>query len=70
MAVNHDHFFSYRLDLDVDGTANSLVVDQLTKKRLAAAHPRKSLWVIELEAPRASKQTAWSTGTHQQCGAS
>ena len=34
VAPNHDHFFSYRLDLDVDGTSNSLVVDQLEKKRL------------------------------------
>ncbi len=47
VAPNHDHFFSYRLDLDVDGTANSLVVDNLEKKRLPAEHPRKSLWVVE-----------------------
>jgi primary-amine oxidase len=45
VAVNHDHFFSYRLDVDVDGTSNSLVVDQLTKKRLPATHARKSIWV-------------------------
>jgi primary-amine oxidase len=52
VAVNHDHFFSYRLDLDVDGTANSLVVDQLTKKRLPPAHPRKSLWVVNSRTAR------------------
>jgi Cu2+-containing amine oxidase len=34
VAPNHDHFFVYRLDLDVDGTNNSLVVDSLQKKRL------------------------------------
>jgi primary-amine oxidase len=45
VAVNHDHFFSYRLDVDVDGSNNSLVIDQLTKKRLPAPHPRKSIWV-------------------------
>jgi primary-amine oxidase len=46
VAPNHDHFFSYRLDLDVDGTENSLQVDQLELKRLPASHPRKSLWVV------------------------
>jgi primary-amine oxidase len=28
VGVNHDHYFSSRLDLDVDGTANSLVRDR------------------------------------------
>jgi primary-amine oxidase len=34
VGVNHDHFFSFRLDLDVDGTANSFVRDKLRMKRL------------------------------------
>jgi primary-amine oxidase len=47
VGVNHDHFFSFRLDLDVDGPNNSLVVDRLTPKRLPASNPyRKSLWVV------------------------
>jgi primary-amine oxidase len=49
VAVNHDHFFSFRLDLDVDGTANSFVVDRLTPKRLPEASLRKSLWVVASE---------------------
>jgi primary-amine oxidase len=52
VAPNHDHFFSYRLDLDVDGTDNSLEVDQLEAKRLPESHPRKSLWVV---VPRTAK---------------
>jgi primary-amine oxidase len=46
VATNHDHFFAYRLDLDVDGPENSLVVDTLVKKRLPSDSPRKSLWVV------------------------
>jgi primary-amine oxidase len=46
VAPNHDHFLSYRLDLDVDGTENSLLVDRIEAKRLPESHPRKSLWVV------------------------
>ncbi len=47
VAVNHDHYFSFRLDVDVDGPANSLLVDRLVARTLPAEHPRRSLWVRE-----------------------
>ena len=51
VAVNHDHYFSYRLDLDIDGTANRFVADRLVTKRLPADHPRRSLWVRQEHVP-------------------
>ena len=45
VAVNHDHYFNFRLDLDVDGAKNSFVADRLVTKTLPADHPRRSLWV-------------------------
>lgn len=47
VAVNHDHYFSYRLDLDVDGPVNTVVSDALRTLRLPDDHPRRSLWVVE-----------------------
>ena len=47
VAVNHDHYFSFRLDLDVDGRENSFVRDDLVQRRLPEGHPRRSLWVVE-----------------------
>ena len=47
VAPYHDHFFNFRLDLDVDGPANSFVKDAVVPKELDADHPRKSIWVIE-----------------------
>ena len=47
VAVNHDHYFNFRLDVDVDGPANSLVVDRLVPRTLPSGHPRRSLWVRE-----------------------
>ena len=57
VAVNHDHYFSYRLDLDVDGVDNRFVTDRLVTKRLPKEHPRRSLWVREEHVP-ASEQEA------------
>ncbi len=47
VGVNHSHFFSFRLDLDVDGTDNSLLVDRLRTQRLPAENPRRSIWAVE-----------------------
>ena len=47
VAPYHDHFFNFRLDLDVDGTANSFVKDTPVTKKLDASHPRKSIWVLD-----------------------
>ena len=56
VAVNHDHFFAFRLDVDVDGTGNSLVVDRLVKKRLPPSHPRKSLWVANSQTAKVESE--------------
>ena len=47
VAVNHDHYFNFRLDLDVDGPNNSFLLDRLAPKTLAPGLPRRSLWVRE-----------------------
>ena len=49
-AVDHDHYFSYRLDLDVDGTKNSLMVDKLVPFKLPETSPgRKWIWAMKPE---------------------
>lgn len=49
VAVNHDHFFSFRLDLDVDGQNNSFIHEQLTPIKLDGQSPRKSTWIVDSE---------------------
>jgi primary-amine oxidase len=47
LGVDHDHFFSFRLDLDVDGRQNSFLIHRLVPKALPTDSPRKSIWVNE-----------------------
>jgi len=47
LGVNHDHYFSYRLDLDVDGTNNSFMIDRLVAQKLPTNIARKSIWAVE-----------------------
>ncbi len=55
VGVNHSHFFSFRLDLDVDGPSNSLMVDRLVPKALPANNPRRSVWTVQTNEARAEK---------------
>jgi primary-amine oxidase len=56
VGVDHDHYFSFRLDFDIDGTANSFVRDRLSVKRLPATSPRKSLWIAEPETAKTEQE--------------
>lgn len=47
IGVNHDHFFSYRLDLDVDGPNNSFMLHRMTPKRIEGDPMRKSIWISQ-----------------------
>jgi primary-amine oxidase len=47
VAIHHDHFFSVRLDLDVDGLMNRFVREEIVTERLPADNPRRSLWRLQ-----------------------
>ena len=47
VGVNHDHFMSFRVDLDIDGQDNRLVEDRFVTRRLTGNPLRKSLWQVE-----------------------
>ena len=47
IGVNHDHFFSFRLDLDVDDPTNSFMVARMVKQTVPSDPMRKSLWAVK-----------------------
>jgi primary-amine oxidase len=44
--IHHDHYISFRVDMDVDGTGNRAVFDRVTPQTLRRGNPRRSLWTI------------------------
>jgi primary-amine oxidase len=49
VAVNHDHYLSFRLDVDIDGTKNTLVRQHLVEEQSAGDGGRRSLWRVAEE---------------------
>jgi primary-amine oxidase len=47
--INHSHFFSLRLDLDVDGTRNTFVRAAMVPETLPETSPRRSIWRVKHE---------------------
>jgi primary-amine oxidase len=47
VGVNHDHYFNFRLDLDVDGTANSFQKEMLKPQALSPDSARRSIYVVD-----------------------
>ncbi len=56
IGVNHSHFFSFRLDLDVDGPSNSVMVDRLRTSRLPDTNPRRSIWTVQSSVARTESE--------------
>jgi primary-amine oxidase len=65
VAVNHDHYFSFRLDLDVDGSVNRFHADRLEVERLPEAHPRRSVWVHREQVLRRERDARLSMDMHR-----
>jgi primary-amine oxidase len=47
VGINHDHYISFRVDMDVDGTLNRAVFDEVTPQALPRSGPRRSIWTVE-----------------------
>lgn len=49
VGTNHDHFLSFRLDIDIDGPDNTLVHEQLVPQLMTTTTGRRSMWRVAEE---------------------
>jgi len=47
IAPNHDHFFNFKLDFDIDGQDNTFMRTGLVKAEVPDDLPRRTMWVTE-----------------------
>lgn len=47
VAANHDHYFNFRIDFDVDQPVNHFATMNIVPADLPADSPRKSMWKVE-----------------------
>ncbi len=47
VATYHSHHFNFRLDMDIDGQANSFMSGKLVSQNTKGPSPRKSVWVVQ-----------------------
>ncbi|KDP27003.1 hypothetical protein JCGZ_22065 [Jatropha curcas] len=63
IGLYHDHFLTYRLDLDIDGVENSLIKKNLvTKTVMENSTPRKSYWTVVSETAKTESEAKIQLG--------
>lgn len=65
VAVNHDHYFAFRLDFDVDGTDNSFIESRLVRRRLSDTSTRRSLSVLEEQVATSERAARFPSQPHE-----
>jgi len=61
VAVHHDHYFNFRLDLDIDGPGNSFNHDMYKATTLPPDSARRSIYVVERRLPAAERDAQLDT---------
>jgi primary-amine oxidase len=62
VAVHHDHYFNFRLDLDVDGPSNTFNHDAYRTVTLPADSPRRSIYVVDRKLAATERAAQFDTG--------
>ncbi|XP_060181440.1 amine oxidase [copper-containing] alpha 3, peroxisomal-like [Lycium barbarum] len=64
LGAYHDHFFTFHLDLDVDGHENSFVKNNLkTRRMMNKSLPRKSYWTVVSETAKTESDARIQLGS-------
>lgn len=59
VAPNHDHYFNFRLDFDIDGRENSFMRTRLVPGTPEETAERRSFWVTRMEMPKTEDEATY-----------
>jgi len=60
LAVNHDHYVNFRLDLDVGQTSNRLVRQRLVDEAVSGGSDRSTIWKVQEHMISGTKEAAYT----------
>ncbi len=56
VAANHDHYFNFKIDMDIDGTENMAMKANIVPYTPADGVPRRSMWKVERQPVKTEKE--------------
>lgn len=65
VAANHDHYFNFRIDFDVDQPVNHFSTMDIVPAKLDASSPRKSMWTVEHKMPMTEMEARYKLSSSQ-----
>ncbi|HEV7306996.1 tyramine oxidase [Ensifer sp.] len=65
VAANHDHYFNFRIDFDVDQPINHFSTMDIVPAKLDPSSPRKSMWTVEHKMPMTELEARYKLSSSQ-----
>ncbi|EBV3599810.1 tyramine oxidase [Salmonella enterica subsp. enterica serovar Virchow] len=65
VAANHDHYFNFKVDFDVDQPVNHFSTMDIVPAKLDPASPRKSMWTVEHNMPNSEMEARYKLSSTQ-----
>ncbi len=65
VAANHDHYFNFRIDFDVDQPVNHFSTMDIVPAKLDPSSPRKSMWTVEHNMPHSEMGARYKLSSSQ-----
>ncbi len=65
VAANHDHYFNFRLDFDVDQPKNRFMTMDIVPAEIAEDSPRRSLWKVEHKVPKSELEARYQISSFE-----
>ncbi|WP_198665188.1 tyramine oxidase [Tropicimonas sp. IMCC34011] len=59
VASNHDHYFNFRLDFDIDQPVNEFATLDIVPAEISADSPRRSMWEVQKSVPASEMEARY-----------